>query len=233
MLRDLLRRRRDVSDAAAAHYGRFVETGDVVLDIGANVGNRTATFIELGARVIAVEPQPSCAARLRERFGEAVTVVEAVAGPTVGEAELLVADYHTLATLSREWIDEVKASGRFEEFTWRGRLRVPMTTLDELIATYGSPSFCKIDVEGYELGVIEGLSMPVPALSFEFTFELLDSRVACVDRLSALGMTRFNFSVGESMRLSRKRWVSADEMREFLRSTPRDAGFFGDVYAAR
>jgi FkbM family methyltransferase len=206
--------------------------GDVVFDIGANMGDRVAVFHELGARVVAVEPQPACIERLRERFGDSVTVVEAVAGPSPGEADLLVASYHTLATLSPEWVDEVRGSGRFGEFNWDGRLKVPMTTLDELIATYGTPVFCKIDVEGFELGVLEGLSKRIRALSFEFTFELLPSRLLCVERLAALGMAKFNFSEGESTRLTWKRWIGPDQMLRFLESTPRDVGFFGDVYAA-
>src|SRR5215470_7841990 len=39
-------------------YGEFVHPGDLVFDIGAHVGNRVASFRRLGARVVAVEPQP-------------------------------------------------------------------------------------------------------------------------------------------------------------------------------
>jgi FkbM family methyltransferase len=56
----------------------------------------------------------------------------------------------------------VRASGRFSEFEWNDELEVPMRTLDELIREYGVPDFCKIDVEGYEFGVIQGLSRPNP-----------------------------------------------------------------------
>ena len=40
-------------------YGRFVQPGDFVFDIGAHVGDRVASFQRLGARVVAAEPQPA------------------------------------------------------------------------------------------------------------------------------------------------------------------------------
>lgn len=196
------------------------------------MGDRTNAFVALGARVVAIEPQPQCAQRLRERFRQHVTVVEAAAGAQPGEGDLLVASYHTISSLSPEWVDAVRSSGRFAEFTWAERLRVPITTLDELIRRHGTPSFCKIDVEGYELEVIKGLSRPIHALSFEFTHELLDSRIESIEHLVRLGMDRFNFSEGESMRLAFRSWLGAEAMLAYLRSRPSSPAFFGDVYAA-
>ena len=54
-------RRWTASDTTlAGFYSTFVSTGDLCFDIGANYGNRTKVFLRLGARVVAVEPQPSC-----------------------------------------------------------------------------------------------------------------------------------------------------------------------------
>ena len=38
---------------------QFVRPGDLVFDVGAHVGDRIAAFRRLGARVVAVEPQPA------------------------------------------------------------------------------------------------------------------------------------------------------------------------------
>jgi hypothetical protein len=73
-----------------------------------------------------------------------------------------------------------------------------MRMLDELIREYGVPDFCKIDVEGYEFGVIQGLSRPIPALALEFEQERADERLRAVDHVANLGMREFNFSFGES-----------------------------------
>jgi 16S rRNA A1518/A1519 N6-dimethyltransferase RsmA/KsgA/DIM1 with predicted DNA glycosylase/AP lyase activity len=58
-------------------YRQLIAPGDLCFDVGANIGDYTDTFLALGARVIAVEPQPSCADELRSRFAgnDRVTVL--------------------------------------------------------------------------------------------------------------------------------------------------------------
>src|ERR671916_3168553 len=50
-------------------YGEFLGSGDLAFDIGAHVGGRVRTWRRLGARVVAVEPQPDCLRVLRLLFG--------------------------------------------------------------------------------------------------------------------------------------------------------------------
>ena len=65
-----------------ALYARFVRAGDLAFDIGAHVGDRIGSFRRLGARVVALEPQPLCARAIRAIYaGDAdVTLVEAACG---------------------------------------------------------------------------------------------------------------------------------------------------------
>jgi hypothetical protein len=45
---------------------------------------------------------------------------------------------------------------------------VNVATLDSLIDEFGVPDYAKIDVEGFDLEVLRGLSRPIPLLSFEY-----------------------------------------------------------------
>jgi hypothetical protein len=61
-------------------YGSFVRPGDLVFDVGAHIGDRVASFLRLGARVVAVEPQPSMVRALRLLYGRSKSVaIEALA----------------------------------------------------------------------------------------------------------------------------------------------------------
>jgi FkbM family methyltransferase len=213
-------------------YGRFVRPADLCFDVGANVGNRTEMFLALGARVVAVEPQALCVGKLQRRFASnprVVVVAEAV-GRSPGEAELFVSSAHTISSMSTEWIQRVRASGRFGSHSWNETTVVPVTTLDALIVEHGIPSFCKIDVEGYEVEVLAGLSTPLPALSFEFTPEARENAVACLRRLAELGPTVFNYSIGDSGTFALSEWLDEAAMAEELARLG-DSSAFGDVYA--
>src|SRR5258705_9740241 len=63
-------------------YRQFVRPGDLVFDIGAHVGDRVAAFRRLGARVVAVEPQPALANILRLFYGRdpRITIEQAAVG---------------------------------------------------------------------------------------------------------------------------------------------------------
>jgi FkbM family methyltransferase len=221
----------NVDDRRVSFYNSFVHAGDLAFDIGANIGNRTKIFRRLGARVIALEPQPYCESILERAFrgDSGVVVLSAAAGRAEGTAEMKVASGHVVSSLAPEWIREVTKSKRFGDVSWEKSISCRLTTLDQLIATYGIPAFIKIDVEGYESEVIAGLSSPVGALSFEFTPEYKIAAFACIDMLAALGMVVFNYSSGESMEFEQG-WGSREEMKAFLQKIT-DTRSFGDVYA--
>ena len=155
----------------AAFYGRFVRPGDLCFDIGAHVGNRSLAFARLGARVVAVEPQPDFARFLRHllarRPGVVLEEVAIAASPGTVDLHLSPAT-PTVSTASAAFIDGVAAIPSFAGVRWDERVAVPATTLDLLIERHGLPDFLKLDIEGLEEAALAGLTRAPRFLSFEF-----------------------------------------------------------------
>ena len=141
-----------------------------------------------------------------------------------------MSDTSTLTTMSPAWISATTESGRFVDYRWDKKELVSITTLDRLIDGHGAPAFCKIDVEGFELEVLQGLSQPLNVLSFEFAREVLDDTGRCIQRLEEPRAKRFNYSPGASMKLGLSSWVNGGDLDERLRRLS-DELAFGDVYA--
>jgi len=219
-------------------YSQFISPGDVCFDVGANIGNRTKVFLKLGAKVVAVEPQGDCVKCLKVTYGrkDNFRIIQKVLGESQGQAELMVCDANTISSMSREWIDSVKKSGRFRNYSWDKTQIVLMTTLDKLVEEYGIPAFTKIDVEGFEYEVLKGLSQPLKALSLEFAPEFIASTFKCIEHLQSLGRIQLNYSLGETMRLVLDKWINPKEMIDTLKNFRYDNKSlgdesFGDVYA--
>lgn len=215
----------------------LVRPGCLCFDIGANRGDTTALWLELGARVVAVEPQDENLELLGRRFGadSRVEIVPRALGRDDGSiAELWVCNYSDCSSLSPPFVEAVTRSGRLPAslYRWEDRREVRVTSLDALIERYGLPAFCKIDVEGFEAEVLTGLHRPIPALSLEFTPEFIDAALSCIETLSRLGAARFNYVTGRAWSFALTEWVGSRQMKAILRNLPKTVsrGPGGDLY---
>jgi FkbM family methyltransferase len=226
------KRRLSYRQSLRFHHA-LIKERSLVFDVGANVGDMTELYLELGSRVVAAEPQEACLRTLEKRFGRntRVSIIPMAVGAAEGELELMISDIRSpISSMSRQWIAAVKSSGRFPYYEWSRSVMAPVTTLDLLIAQYGEPDFCKIDVEGFEKSVLQGVSRPLRFLSFEFHAEFLPEAFACLGLLQGLGEYRFNYTLENRMVLESSRWMDEEDLRSRLRSLPY-ASIQGDVYA--
>lgn len=208
-------------------YRALLPAGAVCFDVGANTGEKSEALLRAGAaRVVAFEPNPEVLPELRARCGrfENWTLVEAALGSNAGFATLYVRQLHGQSGLLQDWEGRVTRT-----------YHVPVLTLDSAIQHFGRPFFCKIDVEGWELEVLEGLSDALPMLSFEFhlTDQNIPKTVACLERLGRLAPSQVNITPAEASSFYLREWERLDDFLGWFpgdleRTLPRD--IYGDIF---
>lgn len=132
-----------------------IRQGDVVWDVGANVGFYSKKFSDLvgsSGSVIAYEPSPGNLQRLNEAVGSRVNIT--VVPIALGQSEDAVLIEHgndPLGATSRIVGKAIKGS--------ESHVEVQMSSGDHLVSSgaVAMPNVIKIDTEGFEFNVLLGL----------------------------------------------------------------------------
>lgn len=161
----------------------------LLFDIGANRGDAVIAGLNQGYRVIALEPAPRIFAELVKNFiyDPRVTPLRlAVSDHNDHAVEFYEADEDGLSTLNKEWLtnDSLPYAGK----PFR-TVHVNTITFDSLIDHYGNPDLIKIDVEGAEWKVFQGLTRKTGMITFEWTDVTLDEHEDQLTYLAHLGYT--------------------------------------------
>lgn len=134
---------------------KYIKSGDLIFDIGANIGQYTLLFSELAGvngQVISFEPDPKSYAFLN--FNININNCENVTPLNygIGKNESV-----------KNYFRDNKTGGRKGSFLTgftdeKDQIQVSVESLDLMFKKYGTPDFIKIDVEGFESEIIQGLN---------------------------------------------------------------------------
>src|SRR5271167_4875043 len=151
--------------------------GDI-LDVGANIGYTACVFVETikpPGKVYAFEPDTASFATLgevirRKNLGDAVEIFNMAVGSADGSLEFWHNEEHSA--------DHRVVTEQFKTSRPSGKkiTTVSVTSVDNFVAARNlqNISFIKIDVQGYELAVCEGMrrtieKFPTVCIAFEFS----------------------------------------------------------------
>jgi FkbM family methyltransferase len=133
-----------------------VKSGDVVLDVGANVGTDCKKALAAGAKlVVAIEPEPVTLECLRRNLAAEIREGRVIVVPKGAWDKEDTLQLH---------VDEANAGG--SSFLWQTggpSISVPLTTIDRMVAelNLGRVDLIKMDIEGSEKNALLGAAQTI------------------------------------------------------------------------
>ena len=168
---------------------------DLIYDVGMNNGDDTAYYLSLGFRTVAIEANPELVKYAKARFAREIASGRYL---SLGFRRLIILN---IGIADREgelpfWICET--TSRWSSFdrayaSWGNspshQIQVPCTRFETIVAQYGVPYFCKIDIQGNDSLCLEGFT-PHKVPKF-LSIEANDLNLRLLDMLRVLGYSLF------------------------------------------
>jgi len=216
----------------------LIPNNSLIFDVGANIGNKTHFYIQHNHKVICFEPLPDLAEGIRTRFKNIDKVIVENIGLSNSEDIKTIYKCSAAPTLSSCSEEYIKVN-RFVDhgYIWDTQIQIQTKTLDQMIQKYGIPYYCKIDVEGYEYDVLQGLTQKIPVISFECNIDQFENTKKCLDYLSKLGYDKFNYTFAERGYFLFNGWLSTTELinkiEDLIKTVDFSSiwGLWGDIYS--
>lgn len=168
---------------------------DLVFDVGAHVGDDSDFYLKLGFRVVAVEANPSLAARLRQRFaadihsGRYVLVDKAIGTGHEPIKFFVNRKTSTWGTADPSWALRNRRLGADSD-----EISVASVPFADLLQTYGCPYYLKIDIQGADMlcvMALKSVGCSPDYLSIASSKTSWRELLKEFDALESLGYTRF------------------------------------------
>lgn len=137
---------------------------ETVLDVGANVGHYGQDLRRSGytGRIVSVEPLSGAYARLVAAAAQdpSWNTLRLALGANDGEAQINIADDEVWSSLLPR-----DGATRTQRNSSSKRETIRTARLDSLEVLDGTPTWLKLDVQGYELEALEGAERSLPQIS--------------------------------------------------------------------
>jgi FkbM family methyltransferase len=168
-------------------------------DIGANIGQTIDTLYPYYERIVSFEANPNLVDRLKNKYKDNKIIIEGVGVSNKNEIKKFnFSKTDVISTFSEDWM---KNSRFTDKYSWEHSILVNTITLDDIINKYGEPDFIKVDVEGYELEVFQGLSMLLENtyFAFEWAEEQYKKINEIIFHVKKIGYKKFSFTYQDKL----------------------------------